>query len=334
MIVDGRVLGGSATGIQRVARGVIDGARQVGLELDVLAPRGVADPRVSRSLPGSQARLWEQVVLPLAAGNRPVLSLANTAPLLVRHSVVLVHDLAPAREPSWFAPRMRWYARAVSLAARRADQVLVPSSAVRAELIETLSIAPDRVHVIRPAVTGSPAADADVRAARRRFDLTGPYVVLVGWADPRKDLATALAAHRIARRDHPHQLVLVGAPHANLAPVSRPEDPDVRVLGRLDDDDLRAVLTGAQVLLHPSRYEGFGLPPLEAWACGTPALIGDVAAVREATHDLAPALPLGDVEAWARALSAALEEPLPVPVPPTWTWADAGRSLRAALAGT
>lgn len=327
IVVDGRVLAGAATGIQRVARGLLDATPD--LDTLVLAPRGTDDPRVDRVLPVRQARLWEQVVLPLAAGRRTVLSLANTAPLLARHSAVFVHDLAPLREPAWFVPRMRLYARAVASAARRADVVLVPSGAVAQEIEEVLGV-PGSV-VVRPAVVRSPASPAEVQRFELRHRLHQPYAVLVGWGDPRKDLATALAAHRRVRDAVPHELVLVGAAHPNLARVAAPADATVRVLGRLDEDELSAVLTGAQLLLHPSVYEGFGLPPLEAWACGTPALVADVPAVREATADLAPVLPPRDVDAWAAALEAALRDPLPVPASPAWTWADAGARLVAAI---
>lgn len=331
VIVDGRVFGGEATGIGRVARGLLDGGRASGLDAVVLAPRGTTDPRVDRTFRAGAPRIWEQLVLPAVAGRRTVLSFANTAPLLARHSVVFVHDRAPQVEPAWFAPHMRWYARTVALGARRADHVLVPSESVRQELLSALRLDPARVTVVRPAVELSPASNTDVDELRAKHRLDRPYVVLVGWADPRKDLATALAAHRIVHEDIGHDLVLIGGDHRNFAPVIAPPDPSVRVLGRVDDRAIRAALTGAAVLLHPSRYEGFGLPPLEAWACGTPALIGDVPAVREATQELAPLLPLADVEAWATALREALTTPLPVPSPAPWTWTDAGRVLVRAL---
>ncbi|MFN2536587.1 MAG: glycosyltransferase family 4 protein [Mycobacteriales bacterium] len=327
IVVDGRVLGGAATGIQRVARGLLDATPS--LDRLVFAPRGTDDPRVDRVLPVAQPRVWEQVVLPLAAGRRTVLSLANTAPLLARHSAVFVHDLAPLREPAWFVPRMRLYARAVASTARRAEVVLVPSAAVAHELEEVLGVR--HSVVVRPAVTGTPASAEQVAAMRRRRGLRHPYAVLLGWGDPRKDLATALAAHRKVRQVLAHDLVLVGAAHPNLAPVPVPTDASVRVLGRLDDDELAAVLSGADVLLHPSVYEGFGLPPLEAWACGTPALVADVPAVREATSGLAPVLPPRDVEAWSVALEAALRDRLAVPEPPSWSWAQAGAVLVAAI---
>ena len=327
IVVDGRVLGGAATGIQRVARGLLDATAD--LDRTGLAPRGTTDARVDRTLPAGTSRAWEQVVLPLVAGRRTVLSLANTAPLLARRSAVLVHDLAPLVGPDWFAGRMRAYAWAVARSAHRADLVLTPSQAVADELHERLGVA--GAVAVRPAVSGSPAGPAAVEAVRRRHGLVRPYVLLVGWGDPRKDLATALAAHRLVRDAQPHDLVLVGQPHRNLARVARPTDPSVRVLGRVDDLELAALDAGAEVLLHPSRYEGFGLPPLEAWAHGTPALVADAPAVVEATQRRAPVLPVGDVGAWADALEHALRDGLPVPVPPRWGWVDAGRVLVTAL---
>ncbi|MCU1601854.1 MAG: glycosyltransferase family 1 protein [Frankiales bacterium] len=327
IVVDGRVFGGRATGIQRVARGAFDAAREQGLEASVVAPRGVEDPRVDRHLPTASSRVYEQLALPLHARGRTVLSLANTAPILVRHSVVFVHDLGPSKHPEWFAPRMRLYARAVETAARRADVVLTPSQAIADEIT---SLAPrGTVRVVRPATELAPATPAEVAAVRGKHGLAGPYAVLLGWADPRKDLATALAAHRRARAVVAHDLVLVGSAHPNLAPVDLPAD--VVHAGAVGDDELRALLTGAHVLLHPSRYEGFGLPPLEAAACGTASLLGDVPAVREATHDLLPVLPLGNVDAWTDALVQAIRHRPAVPQLPRWTWTDTGAALLAAL---
>jgi glycosyltransferase involved in cell wall biosynthesis len=158
-------------------------------------------------------------------------------------------------------------------------------------------------------------------------------VIMVGWADPRKDVATALAAHRAVLESVPHQLVLVGSHHRNFAAVAAPAEPAVRLLGYLPDAELPTLLTGAAALVFPSRYEGFGLPPVEALACGTPALVSDLPAVREATAGGAVYLPVGDVAMWADALRSALRGEITPGSPPRWTWEDAGRALADVLGG-
>lgn len=339
LVVNGRFLRAAPTGLHRSARALLDAARTAGLPAQVWAPVGIADPRVDRVLRGGGSRgrdhVWEQLTLPSAARRHPLLSLANTAPLAHPHQAVWVHDLAPLVGPSWFVPAMRGYVRLVLAAARRARVVLTVSRQVAAELA-AVGVPAGRVRVIRPAVDPRfvPATAEEVAAVRERLGLRSAYLLVVGWADPRKDVATALAAHRLARRQEPHTLVLAGLAHPVFAPVPRPDDLDVVLAGYLDDGALRAVLTGAAALVYPSRYEGFGLPPLEAWACGTPALVADVPALRESTEGRAPAyLPVGDAAAWAAAMVVALRGELAAPSPPAWTWADAAGELLAALRG-
>jgi glycosyltransferase involved in cell wall biosynthesis len=157
------------------------------------------------------------------------------------------------------------------------------------------------------------------------------YVLHVGWADPRKDAALLVAAHLAVGPGHPHDLVLVGSPHPNLAPVELPDQPSVRILAHVDDVELRALMTGAAAFAYPSRYEGFGLPPLEAMACGTPALVSDIPALRESAGEGATFLPAGDLEAWVEGIRQALARELRPPVVPTWSWADAVAQLSAGL---
>jgi glycosyltransferase involved in cell wall biosynthesis len=335
--VNGRFLRATPTGLHRAARSLLDAAVVEGLETEVLAPAGVEDPRVDRHLWAPQGRFadhaWEQLRLPVAAGSRTLLSLANTSPLAARRSVVVVHDLAPLVGPQWFVPSMQAYGRLVLLGARRAHRVLTVSDAAAADLVAH-GIPRQRIRVVRSVVDPSfcPSTPGEVAAVRARLRLDRPYALVVGWADPRKDTATALAAHLDVVGRVPHDLVLIGREHVTFAPVEVPDVASVKRPGYQSDADMRALLTGAEVLLYPSLYEGYGLPPLEAWACGTPAIVSDVPAVREATQGLASMVRPGDVPAWSAALEAALRERLPVPQPAARTWADAGRELRAAIA--
>ncbi|MDQ1706400.1 MAG: hypothetical protein QOF18_2766 [Frankiaceae bacterium] len=335
--VNGRFLRGTPTGLHRVARSLLDAARSQGLAAEVLAPTGVTDPRVDRILaapPGLAGdHVWEQLVLPAATRGRVVLSLANTAPVIAGRGVVLVHDLAPLVGPQWFAPRMRTYGRLVLLAARRATRVVTVSNQVADELRARGVTAP--IAVVHNAVADDvrPAPAADVARVRDRLGLTGPYLLFIGWADPRKDVATAIAAHLLAARVMPHQLVLTGLAHRNFAPVTVPDLPGVVSAGYVDDADLRALLTGAAALLYPSRYEGFGTPPLEAWACGVPAVVSDIAVLRESTEGRAVYVPPGDVNAWAAAVLAVLHEDIRAPAPSTRTWQTAAGELVSVLDG-
>lgn len=328
LVVNGRFLPQRPGGLQRTARSLLEALVPL-LPLEVVAP--AADPLADVVLPAPRGRaggqLWEQVLLPRHAAGRRLLSLANTSPLRPRGSVVLVHDLAPLVGPQWFHPSMRLYGRLVLAGARRADLVLTVSEAVRAEL---LARGVRRAEVVRPAVDPlfAPAPADEVARLRERH---GRYVVLVGWADPRKDLATALAAHLAVAAELPHRLLLVGGTRGVFAPVGVPAAPTVSVLDHLADRDLRALLTGADALLYPSRYEGFGLPPLEAAACGTPSLVSDLPVLRESTRGQATFVPAGDVAAWTAALRAALADPVRVDPPPARTWADAAAEVLALL---
>jgi glycosyltransferase involved in cell wall biosynthesis len=335
LVVDGRFLTARPTGLHRVARGFLVAARDAGVDFEVWTPGRVDDPLANRTMavPNGRiaGRLWEQVVLPGAARGRTIWSLTNTAPL-ARPGVVVVHDLAAVVGPQWFAGSMHLYARTVLAGARRAQQVITVSAAIRDELVRH-GVAENGISVVSPAVDERfrPAAADEVARMRTALSLSDDYVVMVGWADPRKDAGTAVAAHLAVVDEIPHDLVLIGSGHPTFAPVRLPDAPRVRTIGHPSDDDLVALLTGARLLLYPSRYEGFGLPPLEAMSCGTPAIVSDIPALRESTAGTARLVPPGEVPAWAAALRDGLRGKLSPASPPTRSWQDVGRQLADVL---
>jgi glycosyltransferase involved in cell wall biosynthesis len=335
--VNGRFLRSRPSGMHRVGRELLDGLTRRGSAHEVVAPSGVMDPRVDRTVRSWSGKggdlLWEQVELPRAARGRPLLSLANTAPVLGRRNVVLVHDLAPVIGPQWFGRSMRAYAALVMATARRAERVLTVSETVAGELVRA-GVPADRVVVVRNAVGPAfvPAPGSAVEELRRRHGLHRPYLLMVGWADPRKDVETAVRAHAKAAQRVDHELVVVGQVHSSFRLADLPEASSVRSLGYVPDDDLVPLLTGAAALVYPSLYEGFGLPPLEAIACGTTALVSDLPVLRETAEGRAVYLPVGDVGAWTDAMVEAVEGRLPVPQPVAWTWDDAAEVLADVLA--
>ncbi len=227
--------------------------------------------------------------------------------------VVTLHDLVPLKRPGeYLRSGLRFKLR--YLAVQRATRVIVPTHAVAEDAIAGLRIDPAQITTIAEAAAPVffPRSADEVAAARARYDLPERYLLWVGGMlvpDPRKRVA-ALAR---ARRSLP--LVLVG-------PTSRwaRELAGVHLTGTVDDDDLAAIYTGAHALVFPSDDEGFGLPPLEALACGTPVAACDIPALREVLGDRAALVDVGDLDALVAAAEALAR---PAPAPPAWSWADA-----------
>jgi len=162
--------------------------------------------------------------------------------------------------------------------------------------------------VVHPGVDDAfrPAPPDRVEAVRRRLGLEGPFVTVIGWAQPAKRADLALAAHRRVVADVPHRLVVVGAGRADFPAVSLGEMPSSVVMsGRLSDADVAALHTASSGLLFPSEYEGFGLPPVEALAAGSPVASSRIAVLDEVLGGLPGVrfVERHDPDDWASALA-------------------------------
>ncbi len=227
--------------------------------------------------------------------------------------VVTIHDLVPLkRRGEYLRSGIRFKLR--YLAVQRAVRVIVPTRAVADDAIAALDIPAARIEVIPEAAASAftPRSDLEVADVRQRFGLPEQYLLWVGGMltpDPRKRVAA------LARAERTMPLVLVG-PTARWAD----ELPDVILTGAVSDPDLAAMYTGAHALVFPSDEEGFGLPPIEALACGTPVAACDVPALHEVLAGRASLGAVDDLDGLVRAAEA-LERP--APPPPDWTWGDA-----------
>jgi glycosyltransferase involved in cell wall biosynthesis len=231
-------------------------------------------------------------------------------------TVVTLHDLHQVKRRGE-ALRSGVRSKLRYLAVARATRVIVPTEVVANDVVEHLRLPRTQITVIPEAAADSlTMRPPDVVArARERFGLPEDYLLWVGaleHPDPRKRIADLAGAPRTL------PLVLVGT-------TSRwaEELPDVMLTGHVSDDDLAAIYSGARALVFPSNDEGFGLPAVEALACGTPVVACDVPALREVLADRATFVGLDDV---AGLLVAAERAERPAPPPPRWTWDDAARA--------
>jgi glycosyltransferase involved in cell wall biosynthesis len=232
-------------------------------------------------------------------------------------SVVTIHDLAALKRRSEHL-RGGLRLRLRHLAVQRAALVIVPTEAVARDAVAHLRLAREQVVVIPEAADCAmyPRGPRDVAAARSRFALPERFLVWVGGLrhpDPGKHIVKLAAAPRQM------PLVMVGStrPWAHKLPGG------VILTGQVSDEQLAAIYSAAHALVLSSTDEGFGLPAVEALACGTPVVACDTPALREVLGERATFVAPGDMRALVAAAQTAQR---PAPAPPPWSWEDAARA--------
>ncbi|MHA3700953.1 glycosyltransferase family 4 protein [Jatrophihabitans sp. YIM 134969] len=252
--------------------------------------------------------------------------------------VVTVHDLSYVRHPETVTRDSLEYRRLVPRGLRRADAVCTPSEAVAAEVVAEYGLDPARVFATPLGVDPS---WFEVEAGRPDGVPDGRYLLAVGTLEPRKNLPLLVAAHgELWRAGVEVPLLVTGSPGWGPA-LSLDTAPagSVRLLGYRPRAELQQLVAGAAALAFPSRYEGFGLPPLEALAAGTPAVTSDLPVLREVLGDHARFVAADDATAWTDALQAVLVDPPTAAARAagrdharTFTWAGTVERTRAAYA--
>jgi glycosyltransferase involved in cell wall biosynthesis len=274
-------------------------------------------------------------------------------PTATRRLVITVHDLAFRRFPETAPLATRRWLKRLDRAVRQAAEVITPSEATRADLLDLYPVEADRVTVIGHGVDHDvfrPASDEEVARVRRRYGIDGPYLLFVGGLEPRKNLASLLRAYAGLPDDLRPALVLAGAsvpwnPEGRSAVDEELQrlEPDVRrgvtLTGYVSDPDRAPLYTGAEALAFPSRYEGFGFPVLEAMACGTPVVTSDVSSLPEVAGGdaiLVDPTDVGSISAGLRRVLAddGLARRLRAAGPPRaarFTWDEAARRTAEVL---
>lgn len=209
----------------------------------------------------------------------------------------MIHDLVPLRFPEWTTARTRsMHGAKYRNAARTCDFVFVNSRYTGRETAELLGVSPERIRVAYP------GAEPRFRPEGGGADLGRPYAVTVATLEPRKNLETLLAAHRLD--SYGLALAVVGGEGWGPAPNLR--HADVLPLGFVGHEELPQYYRGAEVLVVPSRFEGFGMTVVEGMACGVPCVVSDHPSLDEACGDAAVRVDPDDPEAIAAGIGEAL----------------------------
>ncbi len=243
-------------------------------------------------------------MLPLrAARSGLLLCPANLAPLAFPRTVVVIHDAAALRHPEWYSPAYAaWQRRVLPALARRALHVVTVSEFSRRELADLLALPPEGVSVVAGGVDPAFTPAADAGRARAALGLTRPYVLCVASQTARKNLRALVPAAQQLRADGV-EVVVAGGHRPQFAREAGLEA--LRHLGAVPDALLPGLYAGAEAFALPSLYEGFGLPVLEAMACGTPVIAADATALPDTAGGAARLAP-PEGEAFADAIRAVL----------------------------
>jgi glycosyltransferase involved in cell wall biosynthesis len=276
----------------------------------------------TRTIPASNDRLWTMLTFPkaLREDRIEVAHTQYTTPICPPCPVVsTVHDISFRLYPGWFPRKHRLLLNlTVPRSMRRADMVITDSNSSRRDILRVYRLDPQRIVSI-PLAAGPEYGPLNRESARKavneKYGFTEPYVLSVSVLQPRKNLPLLLEAFASARRRQgfAHKLVLTGKKgwgYESLFRIAcRLNLNDALVMtDYVPDEDLPLLYSGADATAYPSLYEGFGLPPIESMACGTPTLVSDAPCLPEIAGEGAWVLPVIDPNAWADALSRILTD--------------------------
>jgi glycosyltransferase involved in cell wall biosynthesis len=228
--------------------------------------------------------------------------------------IIVVHDLIPLIFRQSYSARYRFFFKILlSDAVKRADRIVSVSNSTKSDLTKHLKADPDKISVVYEGYDDhafKPANDPDqIKNMKRKYKITGNYIFNIGTLEPRKNITTLIEAYANLIKDGNvnHKLVITGEKGVLYDDIFKKVDKlglgrEVVFTGRAPQEDLPLLLNGADVFVYPSLYEGFGLPPLEAMACGTPVITSNVSSLPEVVGDAGILVDPFNVDEIAKAL--------------------------------
>jgi glycosyltransferase involved in cell wall biosynthesis len=282
--VNGRFTTQALSGVQRFASEItFELQRAQADRIQVITPSEAPDLRNFKKVGRLGGQAWEQWELPRHTNDGILLNLGNTAPVWGRNQILVIHDTGVFSTPEAYSWRFRsWYKAMQQILVSRGTQILTVSEFARGEIIKHLHAKPEQVVVIPEGADHVNRITSDPSVLEKHGLTPGKYVLAVGTLAAHKNLqALRPLAACLAKRGV--NLVIAGGMGSRAfqqADKSQLPDPALYI-GRVTDGELKALYQAAGCFIFPSKYEGYGLPAVEAMACGCPVVAADIPALKE-----------------------------------------------------
>lgn len=297
--INGRFLLQNQTGINRFAYELCKALQGQGYEFVLICPYGtikdcydVSPFRIVRFGWG-RSHFWEQFFLPLyfcsRKGEKLLVNFSGIGPVFVKNKLMTIHDLAFLHNPDWYSKSYRTvYKILTPLAAKYARRILTVSEFSKSEISRYLNIKDNKISVVHNAVSKIFLEEDNVDYKDVKNE---KYVLAVSSVDPRKNFINLIKAFALVK-DTDLKLYIIGG-ESKIYSMSVEDlshygkTNSIKWLGRVADNELREYYKNALCFIYPSLYEGFGIPPLEAMACGAPTIVSEIPPLREVCGDAA-----------------------------------------------
>jgi len=299
IVINARFLTQKITGTQRYAVEVSKILSELNINTIFVSPNNVINEDIAYKLNFQKigkftGHLWEQFDLPFflkKIGNPLLVNFVNTAPLFYKNQVVTIHDLAFLRHPEWFSKKFYlFYKFLIPKVAHSALKVITVSNFSKKEIISLLKIPEKKIEVVYGAVN---------KKFKPFYGEKENYILTVASLDPRKNFRNLILAFtKLKLRDY--KLIIVGRKNRIFSNKELnfliTKISNIEFTGYISEEELIKLYQKAKLFIYPSLYEGFGLPPLEAMACGCPVVVSNVASLPEVCGDAAYYVDPYDVE--------------------------------------
>lgn len=295
-VVNGRYLTQKATGVHRYAFEICNKLHEMGVDFHVAVPNEIhPDYKFNFKVVkcGSlNTHLWEQISLPRylkRIGSPLLISFTGCGPLNYSNQIMTIHDVSHERYPEWFSKNYyRFYHYMMPRIGKKAHAVLTVSEFSKKEIVDTLGINAEKIHVVHSNVPFHNKPSREEILNFTRNPEAERYILAVSSMDPRKNFIRLVEAFDKIK-DKSVKLYIIGMSFKafNTPDLQRLIGENVHLPGYIPDEKLQTMYQNALLSVYPSLYEGFGLPPLESMTYGCPVINSDIPALREVSQDAA-----------------------------------------------